>query len=72
MEIKVPELAKSITEGTIIKWLKHPGDFIAKGEYVVELETDKVNVEITSDVSGVLREHKNMKAILSKSVKRSP
>lgn len=57
MEIKVPELAESITEGTIIKWLKQPGEFVDKGEYVVELETDKVNVEITSEVSGVLEEH---------------
>ncbi|MEB1809426.1 MAG: 2-oxoglutarate dehydrogenase complex dihydrolipoyllysine-residue succinyltransferase [Bacillaceae bacterium] len=57
MEIKVPELAESITEGTIIKWLKQPGEFVDKGEYVVELETDKVNVEITSEVSGVIEEH---------------
>ncbi|MFV8829295.1 2-oxoglutarate dehydrogenase complex dihydrolipoyllysine-residue succinyltransferase [Alkalihalobacterium sp. APHAB7] len=57
MEIKVPELSETITEGTIIKWLKQPGEFVDKGEYVVELETDKVNVEITSEVSGVLEEH---------------
>lgn len=53
-EIKVPELAESITEGTLVKWLKNPGDPVEKGDYVVELETDKVNVEIISDYSGVL------------------
>jgi 2-oxoglutarate dehydrogenase E2 component (dihydrolipoamide succinyltransferase) len=55
-EIKVPELAESITEGTIAQWLKKKGDQVAKGEYVVELETDKVNVEIISDYDGVLTE----------------
>ncbi|WP_209122205.1 2-oxoglutarate dehydrogenase complex dihydrolipoyllysine-residue succinyltransferase [Alkalihalobacillus sp. BA299] len=57
MEIKVPELAESITEGTIAKWLKQPGDVVEKGEYVVEIETDKVNIEITSEVSGVIKKH---------------
>jgi 2-oxoglutarate dehydrogenase E2 component (dihydrolipoamide succinyltransferase) len=55
-EIKVPELAESITEGTIAQWLKKKGDQVQKGEYVVELETDKVNVEIISDYDGVLTE----------------
>lgn len=53
-DIKVPELAESITEGTIAQWLKKKGDQVQKGEYVVELETDKVNVEIISDFDGVL------------------
>ncbi|WP_044747800.1 2-oxoglutarate dehydrogenase complex dihydrolipoyllysine-residue succinyltransferase [Bacillus alveayuensis] len=53
-EIKVPELAESITEGTIFQWLKKPGDFINKGEPIAELETDKVNVELMSEESGVL------------------
>lgn len=54
VEIKVPELAESITEGTVAKWLKVPGDTVHKGDYVVELETDKVNVEIISEYEGVL------------------
>jgi 2-oxoglutarate dehydrogenase E2 component (dihydrolipoamide succinyltransferase) len=53
-EIKVPELAESITEGTIFQWLKQPGDFIHKGEPIAELETDKVNVELMSEESGVI------------------
>lgn len=55
-EIKVPELAESITEGTIAQWLKQPGDLVEKGEYLLEVETDKVNVELTAEFSGVLKE----------------
>jgi 2-oxoglutarate dehydrogenase E2 component (dihydrolipoamide succinyltransferase) len=57
-DIKVPELAESITEGTIAKWLKNVGDLIQKGDYLVELETDKVNIEIISDYSGTVAEQK--------------
>ena len=57
-DIKVPELAESITEGTIAKWLKNPGDSVQKGDYLVELETDKVNIEIISDYSGIITEQK--------------
>ncbi|WML40175.1 2-oxoglutarate dehydrogenase complex dihydrolipoyllysine-residue succinyltransferase [Neobacillus sp. OS1-2] len=57
-EIKVPELAESISEGTIAKWLKNVGDLVEQGEYLVELETDKVNIEIISDFSGVITEQK--------------
>lgn len=55
-EVRVPELAESISEGTIARWLKQPGDFVNKGDYIVELETDKVNVEIISEFSGVIAE----------------
>ena len=55
-EIKIPELAESITEGTIAEWLVKPGDKVEKGDPVVELETDKVNVEVNSDYAGVLVE----------------
>ncbi|MCD7033524.1 2-oxoglutarate dehydrogenase complex dihydrolipoyllysine-residue succinyltransferase [Metabacillus sp. GX 13764] len=55
-EIKVPELAESISEGTIAQWLKQPGDFVEQGEYLLELETDKVNVELTAEQSGVLKQ----------------
>lgn len=55
-EIKVPELAESITEGTIAQWVKKVGDRVEKGEFIVELETDKVNAEIISEEAGVLKE----------------
>src|SRR3954447_221338 len=56
-EIRVPELAESITEGTVAQWLKQPGDNVEKGEFIVELETDKVNVEIISEEAGIVQEH---------------
>lgn len=55
-EIRVPELAESITEGTIAKWLKQPGETVDKGEFIVELETDKVNVEVISEEAGTVQE----------------
>lgn len=55
-EIRVPELAESITEGTIAKWLKQPGESVDKGEFIVELETDKVNVEVISEEAGIIQE----------------
>lgn len=57
-EVKVPELAESITEGTIAEWLKQPGDYVEKGENILELETDKVNVEVISEESGTITELK--------------
>ncbi len=55
-EVKVPELVESITEGTIAEWLKQVGDSVDKGEAILELETDKVNVEVVSEEAGVLQE----------------
>ncbi|PSL50607.1 2-oxoglutarate dehydrogenase E2 component [Salsuginibacillus halophilus] len=54
-EIKVPELAESITEGTIAQFLKEPGEYVNQGENIAELETDKVNVEVTAEQSGVIQ-----------------
>lgn len=56
IEVKVPELAESITEGTIAEWTKSVGESIEKGETIAELETDKVNVEIKSEHTGVIKE----------------
>lgn len=53
-EIRVPTLGESIIEATISKWLKQEGDTVAVGEPLVELETDKVNLEIASEQEGVL------------------
>jgi 2-oxoglutarate dehydrogenase E2 component (dihydrolipoamide succinyltransferase) len=54
IEIKVPELAESISEGTISQWLINVGDKVNKGESIVELETDKVNLEINTEHSGIV------------------
>ncbi len=54
VEIKVPTLGESIVEATVGAWRKHEGDPIAAGEVLVELETDKVTVEVAAEKSGVL------------------
>ncbi|MDC2971115.1 2-oxoglutarate dehydrogenase complex dihydrolipoyllysine-residue succinyltransferase [Candidatus Pelagibacter sp.] len=55
-KILVPVLGESITEATVAKWLKNPGDTVKADEPIVELETDKVNLEVPSPISGVLTE----------------
>ena len=55
-KILVPVLGESITEATVSKWLKNEGDRVEVDEPVVELETDKVNLEVPSPISGVLSE----------------
>ncbi len=55
-ELKMPKLGESVTEGTIGKWLKRPGEKVNKYDLLVEVQTDKVNTEIPSPVSGTLRE----------------
>src|SRR5215510_11512916 len=53
-DIRVPTLGESVTEATIGKWFKHPGDAVAVDEPVVELETDKVTIEVPAPAAGVL------------------
>src|SRR5450759_2130487 len=52
----MPQLGESVAEGTIGRWLKQPGDAVAKYEALVEVVTDKVNAEVPSPYAGVLRE----------------
>jgi 2-oxoglutarate dehydrogenase E2 component (dihydrolipoamide succinyltransferase) len=56
IEIRVPTLGESVTEATVGKWLKKPGDQVKADEPLVELETDKVTVEVPSPVTGRLAE----------------
>ena len=55
-KIVVPVLGESITEATVAKWLKNTGDAVEADEPIVELETDKVNLEVPSPITGVLTE----------------
>ena len=55
-DIKVPTLGESVTEATVAKWLKRVGDTVAADEPLVELETDKVNVEVNAPSAGTLTE----------------
>jgi 2-oxoisovalerate dehydrogenase E2 component (dihydrolipoyl transacylase) len=55
-DIKMPQLGESVTEGTIGKWLKQPGEHVEKYEALLEVTTDKVDTEVPSPISGIVRE----------------
>jgi len=56
IDITMPQLGESVTEGTISRWLKQPGDSISKYEPLCEVATDKVNAEVPATISGTLAE----------------
>ena len=56
VDIAVPDLGESVTGATVARWLKAPGDAVARDEPVVELETDKANLEVAASAAGVLAE----------------
>jgi 2-oxoglutarate dehydrogenase E2 component (dihydrolipoamide succinyltransferase) len=56
IEIRVPTLGESVTEATVSRWLKQPGEAITRDEPIVELETDKVNLEVPAPAAGTLGE----------------
>ena len=55
-KVTMPQLGESVAEGTIGRWLKQPGDSVAKYEPLLEVITDKVNAEVPSPFAGVLKE----------------
>ena len=55
-KVTMPQLGESVAEGTIGRWLKQPGDTVAKYEPLLEVITDKVNAEVPSPFAGILRE----------------
>src|SRR5215217_1299765 len=56
VEIQMPQMGESVTEGTVLEWLKHEGEFVSEGETVVEVSTDKIDAEVPAPASGVLAE----------------
>src|SRR5277367_1629486 len=57
-DVVMPQMGESIFEGTITKWLKKPGDKVERDEPLFEISTDKVDAEIPSPASGILKEIK--------------
>src|SRR5215472_9036165 len=55
VEVCVPTLGESIVDATIASWQKKEGDLVQRGEVLLELETDKINVEVNAEQDGVLR-----------------
>jgi len=55
-DVLMPKLSDTMEEGKILRWLKHPGERVAEGDLLVEVETDKADMEIEATAAGVLRE----------------
>src|SRR3982074_3763528 len=62
LSIKVPPLGESIVEATVSRWLKKEGDAVAAGDTVVELDTDKITVEVPAPKPGVLAKQRKKEA----------
>ena len=54
--VSMPQLGETVTEGTVLRWMKHVGDRVAEEEPIVEISTDKVDTEVPSPVAGVISE----------------
>ena len=54
VEIQMPQMGESVTEGTILEWHVAVGDFVAEGDTVVEVSTDKIDAEVPATASGVV------------------
>ena len=54
VEIQMPQMGESVTEGTVLEWHKHEGEFVEEGETVVEVSTDKVDAEVPAPASGTI------------------
>src|ERR671922_2258353 len=54
VEIQMPQMGESVTEGTVLEWHKEEGEFVEEGETVVEVSTDKVDAEVPAPQSGVI------------------
>lgn len=61
IEVTVPHLPESVQDATVLEWRKHPGDIVTQGEPLIELETDKVVLEVPAVANGVLQEIKRSK-----------
>src|SRR6187455_2641629 len=54
VEVQMPQMGESVTEGTVLEWHKQEGEFVAEGETVVEVSTDKVDAEVPAPASGTV------------------
>ena len=54
VDVKVPQLSESVAEATLVTWHKKPGDYVERDENLIDIETDKVVMELPAPMSGVL------------------
>src|SRR6187200_3349429 len=57
VEVKVPQLSESVAEATLLQWKKRPGEAVELDEILIEIETDKVALEVPAPAAGVMAEH---------------
>ena len=57
VEVKVPQLSESVAEATLLQWKKKPGEAVAIDEILIEIETDKVVLEVPAPAAGVMAAH---------------
>ena len=56
VDVKVPQLSESVAEATLLQWKKKPGEAVAQDEILIEIETDKVVLEVPAPTSGVIKQ----------------
>src|SRR6476661_1707594 len=54
VQIEMPQMGESVTEGTVLEWHKQEGEYVSEGETVVEVSTDKIDAEVPASASGVI------------------
>src|SRR3954463_16180515 len=54
VEIQMPQMGESVTEGTVLEWHKQEGEYVSEGETVIEVSTDKIDAEVPAPASGVI------------------
>src|SRR6476469_7616481 len=54
VQIEMPQMGESVTEGTVLEWHKQEGEYVSEGETVVEVSTDKIDAEVPAPASGVI------------------
>jgi len=72
IEVKVPSLPESVSDGTLVNWKKKPGEAVKRGENLVDLETDKVVLDIPAPADGVLGEILRQEGEIVTKAKSSP
>ena len=72
IEVKVPQLSESVAEATLLQWKKKPGEAVAQDEILIEIETDKVVLEVPAPSAGVLAQIVKTTATRASATRSSP
>ena len=72
VSVSMPQLGESVTEGTVTRWLKKEGERVTVDEPLLEVSTDKVDTEIPSPASGILRAHRDRLVLVDHDAAQDP